>query len=138
MNTYVDDTPSNTRFYFSTSVLFKILITQHQDRLILRHMKKMICDPVKKKAMHQIYVGYMTHLMQNKHRTRIDQVIIFLYLAFKQVTVKSIKNEVTKNVSVILLVIIYENRKKMMYEVIGAVIYTIINNCICLDYLSLI
>ena len=45
----VDDTPSNPKRYFSTSVPFKILITQHQYKFSLRHMaQKMIWVPVKK------------------------------------------------------------------------------------------
>ena len=32
----------------------------------------------------------------------------------------------------------YENSKIRMYKVIGAVIYTVINNYICLDYLGIL
>ena len=39
MNTKVDDTSSNPRWDFLTSVPFKTLITQHQDQLTLRNTK---------------------------------------------------------------------------------------------------
>ena len=36
----VDENPSNSRWYFLTSVPFKTLITQHQDQFPSRHMAK--------------------------------------------------------------------------------------------------
>ena len=56
---------------------------------------------------------------------------------FKAVTVNSIKNELTKrNVSVITLMKFYDKSKIVIYKVIGSVIYTIVDNCICLDCLD--
>ena len=56
---------------------------------------------------------------------------------FKAVTVNSIKNELTKrNVSVISLMKFYDKSKIVIYKVIGSVIYTIVDNCICLDCLD--
>ena len=53
-------------------------------------------------------------------------------------TVNNINNELTKNdVSVLSLIMFYENRRIMMYKVIGLVIYTIIYDYICLKYLGL-
>ena len=43
-----NETPYNPGWDFSTSVPFKTLITQHQNRLTLIHMKKMIWYPVKR------------------------------------------------------------------------------------------
>ena len=40
MKTNVDEYTSILRYYFSTYVTFKTLITQHQDQLPLRHIKK--------------------------------------------------------------------------------------------------
>ena len=40
------------------------------------------------------------------------------------------------NVSVISLIMFYDNSKIMMYKLIGAVIYTIIDNYICFEYLG--
>ena len=78
----------------------------------------------------------MTHSTLKKHTYR-DQVINFLKLALKQVTIKCTKNELTEKISV-LSFMFYENIKIMMYKVIRAVIYTIIDDYICLDYMGLI
>ena len=59
--------------------------------------------------------------------------------SFKLFTLKCIKiGNQKNNVSVISLMIFYESRNTFMYKVIGAVIYTIITEYICLDFLVLI
>ena len=64
----------------------------------------MTWNPVKKEIFHQYYVGYMTNPMQKKHRNHRKQVIKIFELAFKPVTLNSIKNELTKkNLSVLSL-----------------------------------
>ena len=100
--------------------------------------KQIIWNPVNKEKVHQLHLGHVTHPFLKKHRTNRDQVIIIFQSSFKLVTLKCIKNELSKNnVLVISLMIFYENRTKVMYKVIGSVIYTIIHECICLDYLGL-
>ena len=60
-------------------------------------------------------------------------------LEFKLVIVQCIKNYLSKNnVSVISLIVFHENRTILMYNVIGVVMYTIIDDYICLDYLDLL
>ena len=55
------------------------------------------------------------------------------------ITVKRIRNMLTKiNISVISLMMFYEHRKTIMCIVIGDLIYTIIDNYICLDDMGLI
>ena len=50
------------------------------------------------------------------------------------ITVKRIRNMLTKiNISVISLMMFYEHSKTIMCIVIGDLIYTIIDNYICLD-----
>ena len=81
----------------------------------------------------------MTHSLLKIHRTHGDQVIKMLQLTFKFVTLKCIKNELLKqNVPVLSLMIFYENRNKFMYKLIGAVIYTIVDEYKFHDYLGLI
>ena len=71
----------------------------------------------------------MTHTMRKIHNTLRDQVIKMFESAFKPVTVKCTKNELMKrNASVISFLMFYDNRKTIMYKVIGYVIYTIIEN----------
>ena len=80
----------------------------------------------------------MTHTFLKKHRTHREQVIKVFQSVFKLVTLKCIKNELLKILSVISLMMFYDNRKKLMYTVIGEVIYNIIDEYICLDYLGLL
>ena len=88
---------------------------------------------------HKSYVGYMTHPILKKHGTYGWKVIKKVESAFKAVTVKIIKNELTtSNVSVLSLIMFHDNRKIFMDKVIGAVIYTIIGDYICLDYMCLL
>ena len=64
MKSNVDDTPSNNKWNFSRSDPFKTLITQHQDLFPLIHtLKKVIWNTLKKKIVHQIHSGYITHPM---------------------------------------------------------------------------
>ena len=64
----------------------------------------------------------MAHYLLNKHGTHREQVINFFQSPFKWVTLKWIKNELTKNnVSVLSLTIFNENRNTLMYKVIGSV-----------------
>ena len=56
----------------------------------------------------------MTHPMHKKHGTHIEQVIKMFELVFKLTTVKCIKNELMKkNVSVISLLMFYDNMENM-------------------------
>ena len=90
-------------------------------------------------TVHQFHVGYITDNFLKKHRTLRDQVIKIFQSKFKLFTLKCIKNKWSKNnLSVLLLVTFHENRRAFMYKLIGAVIYTIIHEYICLDYLGLI
>ena len=128
MKTNVDESPSIPRCYFSTCVPFKTLMTQHRYWFPLRNMANIfIWNPVKKETIHQYYVSSMTHPIQKKYRTHIEQVIKIVESEFKPFKLKCIKNDLIKsNVSVILLLMFYDNRKTIMYKVIRAVIYNII------------
>ena len=109
--------------------LHSILNGMFQQLYNLKHLKHNI----------KFHVGYMTHPSTQKDRTHRYQVIKYFELSFKRVTIKSIKNELTKrNVSVLSLIMSYDNRKPMMYEVIEELMYHIIDNYICLDYLGFI
>ena len=101
--------------------------------------KRMIWYPFNKERIHQFNVSFMTHPSLNKHGNHSDQVIKLFQWAFKSVTVKCIKNELyKKNVSVLSLMMFYENRNTLMYKVIRVVIYNCIDEHICLGYLVLL
>ena len=96
----------------------------------------MIWYTVNKEIFNQFHVGYMTLSLLKKHITHRYQVIKMFQSELKLVIVQCIKNELSKrNISVISLIMFYENRKILMYKVIGAVIYTIIDDYIFIDYL---
>ena len=68
-----------------------------------------IYDPVNKERVNQFHVGYMAHTSLKKHRIHGDQVIYKHKLAFKLITVKCIKNELSKNnVFVLSFIMFYE------------------------------
>ena len=124
---------------FSTGVPFKTLTTQHQYWFPLINIgKKMIWDPIKKEIVHQFHVCYMTHRHMKKHRTHKEQVIkkrICIQISHSKVYQKRV---IKRKVSVLSLIMFYENRKILMYKVIRKVIYTIIDDYICLYYLDLL
>ena len=99
----------------------------------------MIWDPVKKEKVHQFHVRYMPHHLMKKHGTHRDNVIKMFQLTIKLVALKHTKNELSKkNVSVLSFIMFYKNRNTFMYKVIGALIYAIIYEYTCLDYLGLL
>ena len=63
-----------------------------------------------------------------------------LGLFFSNLTMKTIKHcLMKKNKSIMALIMIYENNvkdTKTVYIVISCVVYTLIENYICMDYLS--
>ena len=112
----------------------------------LRRDKNFLRDCV---INHPIYIAhsnteYFPSLLQKyKHIdikiTHIQQVINMFESSLLPFTVKCIKNNLIKrNVSVISLMMFYDNRKIIVYKLIGSVIYTILENYICIDYLSLL
>ena len=59
--------------------------------------------------------------------------------SLKLITLNCIKKYLSKNnVSVLSLIMFYENKKIPMYKVIEAVIYTIIDDSICLNSMGFI
>ena len=81
----------------------------------------------------------MTHPSLKKHRTHREEDIKMFQLEFKLATLNSIKNELSKNnLYVLSFMMFYESINTLMYKVIGGVIYTIIDEYICLDCLGLL
>ena len=75
--------------------------------------------------------------INNSFRTQIEKL---LSVSFSARTMKSIKNSLMKkNTFVMALIIIYENNgdiPKTLYRVLSCVVYYLIDNYICIDYLS--
>ena len=76
--------------------------------------------------------------MIEKNWTHRDQIIKMFSSAFKIKTMKAIKEVLSKTVSVISLMMFYRNRKIVVYKVIVSVIYSVIDNSICIDYLCIL
>ena len=61
-----------------------------------------------------------------------------MFVSYFQKTLKCIKIVVMKNnVTFISLMMFYNNRKEIMFRVLGSIVYTIIDNLICLYYVCL-
>ena len=59
-------------------------------------------------------------------------------LKFDKKTMLSIKRVPKKdNTNVLALMVFYENRKNIIFKVLGSVIYRIMENYLCADYLCL-
>ena len=69
-----------------------------------------------------------------------EQVKVCLKITFSTSTMTKISRILLKaNTTVLALVMLYENRKqnaKKMFRVLSCVIYTIIRNYVCIDYLG--
>ena len=81
----------------------------------------------------------MTHPLLKKHSTHREQFIKMFQSEFNLVTLKWIKNELSKdNLSVISFMMLYYNGITLVYKIIGSVTYTIVDEYICLDSLVLL
>ena len=92
------------------------------------------------KAINQFEIGYMINPYLNINRIFREQVQKFLGCSFSTKTMKAIRDcLLKKNTSVMALITINENSGKnirKVYRVLSSVVYNIIKNYICIDYLS--
>ena len=66
----------------------------------------------------------MKYSILEKHKTHREQVIKMFQSAFQEKTLKAIKYMLLKKyVLVISLIVLYDNMTKVVYKVIGSVIY---------------
>ena len=92
------------------------------------------------KNVNQFAIGYMINpfLYINKmFKTKVEK---FLGCSFSIEAMKNIKNcLMKKNTSVMALIFIYENigvSIEKVFRVLSCVVYNIIDNYVCIDYLS--
>ena len=93
-----------------------------------------------KKRYNDFAIGYMINTCLNVNKDFIDQVEKYMYATFGEITQHFIKATLSKyNTSVFTLIMFYdtgeENHKKY-FKVLSCVIYTVIKNCVCIDYLA--
>ena len=102
--------------FFNQCYILKNNNTASKRIAIETHGKKMILNSINEERVHYFHVVYMTHPVEKKNGTHRDQVIKTFEQSFKPVTVYSISNNLTKsNVSVISLMVFYENSETMIY-----------------------
>ena len=86
-------------------------------------------------SVFQFKVVYTTHPILEVHMTHREQVIKMFSFAFKDKTMKAIKDMLQKYLLSLLLMMFYHNRTTAVYKVIWSVIYSFIDDFMCLDYL---
>ena len=91
------------------------------------------------KNIHKFTICYMINLSLKFNKIFKTQVEHFLGYYFYFRTMKTIKKlPMKKYTSVMELIIIYENNGEIPknYRVLSCVIYNLIDNSVCIDYLS--
>ena len=83
-------------------------------------------------------IGYMINPGLNVNKSFREQVENCMFTAFGEITQPFIKSTMLKNyTSVLALIMFYEKRgDKKAYKVLSCVIYTIIKNYVCIDYIA--
>ena len=109
-------------------------------RLPLSHMaKSYIWLEETNKRINEFSIGYIMSPNLNMNKVFRDQVKVCIKTTFSASTMTKISKMLLKpNTRVLALVIFFENRKnsKKMFRVLSIVIYTILINYVCIDYLG--
>ena len=93
---------------------------------------------MKKKRINECEIGYTINRGLNVNKASRDQVEKCMYTTFSENTQPLIKATLSKK-SVVALIMFYETREdnpKKAFRAFSCVIYTIIKNYICIDYLA--
>ena len=109
-------------------------------RLPILHMNKIMLHIYTScKIMNQFTIGYMIKpslRFNNAFRTQVEKCLDY---SFYIRTMKTIKNVLMdNNTSVMSLIMINEKMEKYkkIYSVLSCVVYTLIENYVCIDYMS--
>ena len=109
-------------------------------RLPIFHMAKLfIWLEEKKERINKFSIGYMINLKLNINKAFIEKVNKSMNTKFGEITKPHIRTTLAKkNTRVLDLLLFYEARQnpKKYFRVLSCVIYTIISNYVCIDYLS--
>ena len=89
------------------------------------------------KTINQFEIGYMINPSLNCNKVFKEQVEKFSSVSFYKNKMETIRDYLKKtNACVMALIIIYENNgEKKVYKVLSCVLYSLIENNICIDYL---
>ena len=104
---------------------------------ILHLSKRMVHIYTTGKTIHQFSIGYMINPSPQFNKIFTKKVEKCLGYSFFIRTMKNIKkNLMKKNTFVMAPIVIYENNgEKKVYRVLSCVVYTLIDNYVCIDYL---
>ena len=107
---------------------------------MLHFSKRMFHGYTTDETINQFSIGCIINpslKFNNAFRTQVEN---FLSVTFSAITIKTIKKNLMKNnTRVMALIIIYENNgeiPKRLYRVLICVIYSFIDNYVCIDHLS--
>ena len=91
-------------------------------------------------SINQFEFGYIIKPSINCNKVFREQVEKFSSVSFYKITIKTIIYFLRKkNTCVMALIMFYENngeKTKKVYKVLSCVIYSLIDNYVCIDYLS--
>ena len=110
-------------------------------RLPLFHMaKRFIRINEAKQRINDFTIGFMINTGLNVNKAFREQVEKYMYTTFGETTQPLVKSTlVKKNTSLLALIMFNEtraNNPRKAYRVLSCVIYTITENCICIDHLA--
>ena len=113
-----------------------MFITYH--RLSICNMDKKMVIYVRIKNNQKFQVGYTSNNESNTNKAFREQVKSNLTLKFYKQTMVPIRKVLRKeNTCVISCLMFYENIKSIIFNVIGSVVYCIMDNYVCVDSLFL-
>ena len=111
-------------------------------RILLTHISdRKIWIEETNQCINEYYFAYMLNPHLNKNKAFKDQVKTYLNNTFGADTNKHInKTLMNRDTRVLALVVFYEQgdfNPRKMFRVLSCVIYTIIDRCVCIDYLGI-
>ena len=93
-----------------------------------------------KQRINEFEIGYIINPGLNVNKSFREQVEIYIYTTFGEITQPFIKATLSKkNTSVLALILFYETRvdiPKKYFRVSSCDIYSTIKNYVCIDYLA--
>ena len=92
-----------------------------------------------KERINDFSIGYIINPNLNMKKSLKEQVTNYTKTTFGAITQPHISKILAKeNTRVLALLMFYETRKnpRKVFKVLSCVIYTIINNYVCIDYLA--
>ena len=106
---------------------------------ILHMNKRMVNFYSTDESINQFVIGYMINPSINCSKVFIQQVEKYLSVSFHEKKMETIKDCLRKkNTYVMELVIFYENnglKPKKVYRVLSCVVYSPIENYVCIEYI---